>query len=117
MTKVEADEIKNRIEDINKRYAPIKLNFKMYPSLHLYDDDNWFVTIVYNYTENEWMTFFGMIHSYAQVMDKLNGYEFAMEAVQAYNEEYGSLNLDKSPPKENVQSERAPESDEWYHQS
>ena len=36
----EAEEIKNRIEDINKRYAPIKLNFKMYPSHHPLDDDN-----------------------------------------------------------------------------
>ncbi|MFM6944973.1 MAG: hypothetical protein ACKOXV_06805 [Bacteroidota bacterium] len=91
MTQIEAEEIKNRIEDINKRYAPIKLNFKMHPSLHPYDDDNWFVTIVYNYTENEWMTFFGMTHSYAQVMDKLNGYEFGLEAVQAYQEENGNL--------------------------
>ena len=63
----------------------------MYPSLHPYDDDNYFVTIVYNYTENEWMTFFGMNHSYLQVMDKLAGLEFGLEAVQAYQEEYGNL--------------------------
>jgi hypothetical protein len=117
MTKVHAEEIKSKIEYMNRHYAPIKLKFKMVPSEHRHDDDNWFVTIVYNYTENEWMTFYGLTHSYAQVMDKLSGYQFAMEAVQAYNEEYGSLNLDKTPPKENVQSERAPESDEWWHQS
>ena len=67
MTQKEAEEIKNRIEDLNKRYAPIKLNFKMYPSEHRHDDGNWFVTIVYNYTPDEWFTLFGMNHSYAQV--------------------------------------------------
>jgi hypothetical protein len=96
MTKVEAEEIKTRIEDINKRYAPIKLNFKMYPSLHPYDDDNWFVTIVYNYTENEWFALFSMNHSYAQVMEKLNGVEWGFEAVQAYQEEYGNLKFSQS---------------------
>ena len=91
MTKVQAEEIKSKIEYINENYAPIKLSFKMFPSLHKYDDDNYFVTIVYNYTENEWMTFFGMNHSYLQVMDKLAGLEFGLEAVQAYQEEYGNL--------------------------
>ena len=91
MTKVQAEEIKSRIEYINKKYAPFKLTFQMYPSLHPYDDDNYFVTIVYNYTENEWMTFFGMNHSYLQAMDKLAGLEFGLEAVQAYQEEYGNL--------------------------
>ena len=93
MTKSEAEEIKVRIEELNKLYAPIKLEFKMLESKHPYDDDNWFVTIVFNYTENEWMTFYGLIHSYIQVMDKLNGYQFALEAVKAYQEEHGNLNL------------------------
>ena len=96
MTKEQAEEIKTRIEDINKRSAPIKLNFKMYPSLHPYDDDNWFVTIVYNYTENEWFALFSMNHSYAQVMEKLNGVEWGFEAVQAYQEEYGNLKFSQS---------------------
>ena len=96
MTKAQAEEIQSRIEDINKRYAPIKLNFKMYPSEHRHDDGNWFVTIVYNYTENEWFTLFGMNHSYAQVMDKLNGVEWGFEAVQAYQEEYGNLKFSQS---------------------
>ena len=76
---------------MNRHYAPIKLTFKMYPSGHPHDDGNWFVSIVYNYTENEWLTLFGMIHSYAQVMDKLNGVIWGFEAVQAYQEEHGNL--------------------------
>ena len=96
MTRTEAEEIKNRIEDINKRYAPIKLNFKMHPSLHPYNDDNWFVSIVYNYTENDFMPLFGMCYSYAEVMDKLSGLEFALEAVQAYQEEHGNLKFSQS---------------------
>jgi hypothetical protein len=91
MEKFQAEEIKSRIEYINRKYAPIKLTFKMMPSEHRGDDDNWFVTIVYNYTENEWMTFYGITQSYAQVMDKLAGLEFGLEAVQAYQEEYGEL--------------------------
>ena len=96
MTQIEAEDIKKQIEDINKRYAPIKLNFKMYQSHHPLDDDNWFVTIVYNYTPDEWFTLFGMNHSYAQVMEKLNGVEWGFEAVQAYQEEYGNLKFSQS---------------------
>jgi hypothetical protein len=93
MTKAHAEEIKTRVEELNKLYSPIELTFQMAESKHPYDDDNWFVTIVFNYTENEWMTFYGLNHSYIQVMDKLNGYQFALEAVKAYQEEHGSLNL------------------------
>ena len=96
MTITEAEEIKSRIEYMNRHYAPIKLTFKMHPSGHPHDDGNWFVSIVYNYNENEWLTLFGMIHSYAQVMDKLNGVEFGFEAVQAYQEEYGNLKFAQS---------------------
>jgi len=53
MTKVQAEEIKTRIDYINRHYAPIKWNFKMYPSERPNDDGNWSVSIVYNYTENE----------------------------------------------------------------
>ncbi len=53
---------------MNRHYAPIKLTFKMYPSERLNDEGNWFVSIVYNYTENEWMALFGMCYSYAQVI-------------------------------------------------
>ena len=91
MTKEQAEAIKNRIEYMNRHYAPIKLNFKMCPSERPNDEGNWFVSIVYNYTENEWLTLFGMIHSYAQVMDKLNGVIWGFEAVQAYQEEHGNL--------------------------
>ena len=117
MTITEAEAIKTRIEYINKNYAPFKLTFQMYPSGHPHDDGNWFVTIVYNYTENDWMTFFSLIHSHAQVMDKLAGLEFGLEAVKAYNEEYGSLNLNKIPPKQDFSSESSPASDEWWDQS
>jgi hypothetical protein len=58
--------------------------------------DNFAVTITFNYTENEWMEFYGINHIYAQVMDKLNGYQFALEAIQAYQEEYGNLKFSQS---------------------
>ena len=92
MTQKEAEEIKNRIEDINKRYAPIKLNFDMYRN-DKYDssEDNWFVTIVYNYTECEWMEFVTIGFNYNQVCDKLFGFGFGLESVKMYQEEYGNL--------------------------
>jgi len=96
MTKYQAEEIQSRIEFINRHYAPIKLTFKMYPSEHRHDDGNWFVTIVYNYTPDEWLALFSMNHSYAQVMDKLNGVEWGFEAVQAYQEEHGKLKFSQS---------------------
>ena len=96
MTIEEAEEIKSRIEYMNRHYAPIKLTFKIHPSGHPHDDGNYFVSIVYNYTENEWLALFGMNHSYAQVMDKLNGVEWGFEAVQAYQEEHGNLKFSQS---------------------
>lgn len=96
MTKAQAEQIKTRIEYINRHYAPIKLNFKMYQSERPNDDDNWFVSIVYNYTENEFMALFGMCYNYAEVMDKLSGLAFGFEAVQAYQEEYGNLKFAQS---------------------
>ena len=96
MIKIQAEEIKTRIEYINRHYAPIKLNFKMYQSERPNDDDNWFVTIVYNYTENEWMALFGMCYNYAEVMSNLSGLAFGFEAVQAYQEEYGNIKFSQS---------------------
>ena len=96
MTITEAEEIQSRIEFMNRHYAPIKLTFKMHPSEHLHDDGNWFVSVVYNYTDNEWLSLFGMNHSYAQVMDKLNGVEWGFEAEQAYQEEHGNLKFSQS---------------------
>ena len=96
MTKSEAEAIKTRIEYMNRHYAPIKLTFKMYPSERLNDDGNWFVSIVYNYTENDWMALFGINYSYLDVMAKLSGVEWGFEAVQAYQEENGTLVFENS---------------------
>jgi hypothetical protein len=42
------------------------------------------------------MEFYGINHIYAQVMDKLSGFQFAMEAMQAYQEENGDLKFSHS---------------------
>ena len=96
MTKSQAEEIKTRIEVFNTLYSPIELTFKMGESVHPYVDDEWFVTIVCNYTENDWIVFYGMNHNYSQVIDKLDGFQFAMEAILAYQEEYGNLKFSQS---------------------
>jgi hypothetical protein len=96
MTKSQAEAIKTRVEELNTLYSPIELTFKMGESVHPYVDDEWFVTIVCNYTKNDWMVFYGMNHNYAQVIDKLAGFQFALEAVQAYQEEYGDLKFSHS---------------------
>jgi hypothetical protein len=41
------------------------------------------------------MKFYGMNHNHSQVMDKLSGFIFGLEAVQAYQEEYGDLKFEE----------------------
>ena len=96
MTKHQAEAIQSRIEYMNRHYAPIKLAFKMYPSERRNDEGNWFVSIVYNYTENDWLALFGLCHSYHDVMHKLSGVEWGFEAVQAYQEENGNIKFAQS---------------------
>ena len=91
MTLEQANKIRDRVDELNKLY-PIKLRFQMFST----SLDNFAVTITYNYTENEWMEFYGINHIYAQVMDKLSGFQFGLEAVEAYQEEYGNLKFSQS---------------------
>ncbi len=91
MTLEQANKIKDRVDELNKLY-PITLRFQMFST----SENNWAVTITYNYTENEWMTFAGLGFNYNQILDKLSGYQFALEAVQAYQEEYGNLKFSHS---------------------
>ena len=91
MTLKQANKIKDRVDELNKLY-PIKLRYQMLHTSVL----NCAVTITYNYTENEWMTFAGLGFNYNQILDKLSGFQFAMEAILAYQEEYGSLKISHS---------------------
>ena len=77
MTQTEAEDIKIQIEELNKRFAPVELRFDMYRN-DKYDssEDNWWVTIVYNYTPEEWMEFVTIGFNYNQVCDKLFGFGF-----------------------------------------
>ena len=97
MTQEQAEAIKTKIEELNKRFAPIELSFDMFRNSK-YDssENNWFVTIVCNYTENEWMEFVTLGFNYHQVSDKLFGFAFALEAIQAYQEENGNLQFSHS---------------------
>ena len=68
----------------------------MFKHISRTNEENWLVTIVYNYTENEWMAFATINPNYSHVLDRLTGFEFGMEAVQAYQEEYGNLKFSQS---------------------
>jgi hypothetical protein len=92
MTLAQANKIKSKVEAFNELYAPITLRFQMFST----SENNWAVTITYNYTENEWMTFVGLGFNCNQILDKLSGFQFAMESVQAYQEEYGDLKFSHS---------------------
>ena len=91
MTLEQANKIKDRVDELNKLY-PITLRFQMFST----SENNWAVTITYNYTENEWMTFVGLGFNCNQILDKLSGFQFAMEAVEAYQEEHGNLKFSHS---------------------
>jgi hypothetical protein len=92
MTLAQANKIKIKVEVFNELYAPITLRFQMFST----SENNWAVTITYNYTENEWMTFVGLGFNCNQILDKLSGFQFAMEAVEAYQEEHGNLKFSHS---------------------
>jgi len=96
MTKEQAEEIKTTIDGFNKLYHPITLSFDMYRNPKEDHDDNWFVTIVYHVTPDDWFTFVSLSFNFEMVSDKLKGYQFALEAVQAYQEEYGNLKFSHS---------------------
>jgi hypothetical protein len=93
MTKSEAEHIKNEIEKLNKFYFPMTLHFDMYRNPKEDHDDNWFVTIIYHVVPEEWMTFTSLGFNYSVVLDKLSGWQFALEAVKAHQDEHGNLNL------------------------
>ncbi len=42
------------------------------------------------------MTFASLDSSYNQINDKLSGFQFGLEAVEAYQEEYGNLKFSHS---------------------
>ena len=92
MTEAQANKIKIKVEVFNELYAPITLRFQMFST----SETNWAVTITYNYTPEEWMTFASLDSSYNQINDKLSGFQFGIEAVEAYQEENGNLKFSHS---------------------
>ena len=96
MTKEQAEEIKTTIDGFNKLYHPLTLSFDMYRNPKEDHDDNWFVTIVYNVVPEEFMSIVSLGFNFSMVSQKLSGYQFALEAVQAYQEEYGNLKFSQS---------------------
>lgn len=91
MTLEEANRVKDRVDELNKLY-PIKLRCQTIQT----NTANFATTITYNYNENDWMAFTGLNFFYNQVMDKLSGYQFAMEAILAYQEECGNIEISHS---------------------
>jgi hypothetical protein len=92
MTEVQANKIKIKVEVFNELYAPITLRFQMFST----SETNWAVSITYNYTPDDFMTFASLDSSYNQINDRLNGYQFGIEAVEAYQEENGNLKFSHS---------------------
>jgi hypothetical protein len=92
MTEAQANKIKIKVEVFNELYAPITLRFQMFST----SETNWAVSITYNYTPDDFMTFASLDSSYNQINDRLNGYQFGIEAVEAYQEENGNLKFSHS---------------------
>ena len=96
MTQEQAQTLKNKVEELNKLYAPMVLFFDMFRNPKEDHDDNWFVTIVYHVTPDDWFTFVSLGFNFEMVSDKLNGYQFAMEAVLAHLDEHDDLQFSHS---------------------
>jgi hypothetical protein len=92
MTEAQANKIKIKVEVFNELYAPITLRFQMFNT----SETNWAVSITYNYTPDDFMTFASLDSSYNQINDKLSGFQFGIEAVEAYQEEHGNLKFSHS---------------------
>jgi len=92
MTEAQANKIKIKVEVFNELYAPITLRFQMFSTT----ETNWAVSITYNYTLDDFMTFASLDSSYNQINDKLSGFQFGIEAVEAYQEENGNLKFSHS---------------------
>jgi hypothetical protein len=92
MTEAQANKIKIKVEVFNELYAPITLRFQMFST----SETNWAVSITYNYTPDDFMTFASLDSSYNQINDKLNGFQFGIEAVEAFQEENGNLKFSHS---------------------
>ena len=92
MTQAQAEKLKSKVEAFNELYAPITLRFQMLNT----SGNNWGVTIVYNYTPDDWMPLSNLSSNYNEMNDKLSGLAFGFEAVQAYQEEYGNLKFSQS---------------------
>ena len=92
MTEAQANKIKIKVEVFNELYAPITLRFQMFST----SETNWAVSITYNYTPDDFMTFASLDSSYNQINDKLSGFQFGIEAVEAYQEENGNLKFSQS---------------------
>ena len=67
MTQLEAEEIKTIVGELNKLYHPITLSFDMYRNPKEDHDDNWFVTIVYHVTPDDWFTFVSLGFNFEMV--------------------------------------------------
>ena len=87
-----ANKIKSKVEAFNELYAPITLRFQMFST----SETNWAVSITYNYTPDDFMTFASLDSSYNQINDKLSGFQFGLEAVEAFQEENGNLKFSHS---------------------
>ena len=92
MTLTQANKIKSKVEAFDELYAPITLRFQMFST----SENNWAVSITYNYTPDDFMTFASLDSNYNQINDKLSGFQFAMESVLAYQEEHGNLKFSQS---------------------
>ena len=96
MTQEQAQTLKDKVEELNKLYAPVTLSFDMYRNPKEDHDDNWFVTIVYNVVPEEFMAFVSLGFNFEMVSDKLSGFQFALESVLVYQEEHGNLKFSQS---------------------
>jgi len=92
MTLTQANKIKSKVEAFDELYAPITLRFQMFST----SENNWAVSITYNYTPDDFMTFASLDSNYNQINDKLSGFQFAIEAMKAHQEEYSDLKFSHS---------------------
>ena len=95
MTLEQAYKIKEKVENINQ-YSPLTLRIQLNDRTEISRENSYSVAITYNYTPDEWMCFTSWCFNYDHINDKLSGFQFAIEAFKAYQEEHGNLKFSHS---------------------
>ena len=115
MTKEEAQKIYSLVEQLNKKYNPIELKCNIGSGN---TEEFWYATIICDLSDDINLDLASLKFNYHAVMDRLAGWNTALEAVKQFKHTNGSLYFvyDKKEEYIKFNSDDSPQSDDWWEQ-